>query len=86
MGGRFSLRNQGIVVASGCGCLGRKLTLFLLDKLARMLDCIIDICAEVLFANQLDKASATHGFHGLFVCVAEDQFHAVLGAVVVEVL
>ena len=50
-----------------------------------MFDGVIDVDAEVLFAYQINKASATHGLHGLFVRVAEDQFYAIFGAVVVEV-
>ena len=65
--------------------LSRELALFLFDEFACMFDGVIDVDAEVLFAYQVNKASATHGLHGLFVCVAEDQFYAIFGAVVVEV-
>ena len=54
--------------------LGRELALFLFDEFACMFDGVIDVDAEVLFAYQINKASATHGLHGLFVRVAEDQF------------
>lgn len=50
-----------------------------------MLDSVIDVGSEVLFAYQLNKASATHGLHRLFVRVTEDQLYAVFGTVVVEV-
>ena len=51
-----------------------------------MLDGIVDVGAEVLFAHQVHEPGAAHRLHRLLVRMAEDELDAVLGAVVVEVL
>ena len=51
-----------------------------------MSDGVIDVRTEMLLANQVDEASASHGFHGLLVGVAEDELHAIFLAVIVEIL
>ena len=61
-------------------------SLFGFEQLTRVSDGVIDVRTEVLLANQVDEASASHGFHGLLVSVAEDELHAIFLTVIVEIL